>query len=329
MTTTARQFGSDTSAVFRDIRDRLVKSRRVVHHRRELLNDGDSSYVMTQCIKQGMLVRVAHGFYAESAKWADLKPERQHVEYAQALARQHPDLQFSHATAALVQGMPWKRWRIPAKLQCVVGSQTKRRSSASVQRRHFDLDDKAIRHNGVLVTSAPRTVLDVACESEFAIGLACADYVLVRRLATKRQLLDAISENSHRYGIHRARLVVDLADDRIESAGESFCRAVIHQLGFVLPTLQHVFWDGRTMIGRGDFYWPESRVLVEFDGKVKYLDETMLAGRSTSEVVVEEKRREDRIRAQGIKVIRLTWVDLSSPDDIEQTLAGAGVPKRR
>ncbi|CAN7463321.1 hypothetical protein LJR078_003180 [Arthrobacter sp. LjRoot78] len=45
--------------------------------------------------------------------------------------------------------------------------------------------------------------------------------------------------------------------------------------------------------------------------------------------MVEEKYREDRIRAIGFTVVRWVWADLMQPGRLERKLAAAGVPRRR
>lgn len=45
--------------------------------------------------------------------------------------------------------------------------------------------------------------------------------------------------------------------------------------------------------------------------------------------MVEEKKRENRIRATGFNVVRWDWADLKEPGKLEGKLAAAGVPRRR
>lgn len=58
--------------------------------------------------------------------------------------------------------------------------------------------------------------------------------------------------------------------------------------------------------------YPEHGVLLEFDGMVTY-SALLRPGQSASEVVVAEKRREERISALGWLVIRVVWADLQHP----------------
>ncbi len=53
-----------------------------------------------------------------------------------------------------------------------------------------------------------------------------------------------------------------------------------------------------------------------------------LKGRTPSQVVIEEKDRENAIRATGRSVFRLVWSDLTV-GKLEHELVAAGVPPRR
>jgi hypothetical protein len=82
------------------------------------------------------------------------------------------------------------------------------------------------------------------------------------------------------------------------------------------------------LIGFGDFAWDD--LVGEFDGRVKYADPGMLNGRTPSEVVVQEKRREDRARATGRRVVRWLWWDVQPGGALGQILLDAGLrPVRR
>ena len=63
----------------------------------------------------------------------------------------------------------------------------------------------------------------------------------------------------------------------------------------------------RTRLGTfwGDLGWPEWRVLVEYDGRIKY--------EGGPDALLAEKRREDAIREAGWSVLRITAQDLRDP----------------
>lgn len=74
-------------------------------------------------------------------------------------------------------------------------------------------------------------------------------------------------------------------------------------------------------IGRVDLAYPEWGVLIEFDGLVKYGD--LPDGPDARAAVIAEKRREDRLRAAGFVVLRLTWKDLADRDRLRRLVSDA------
>jgi hypothetical protein len=101
----------------------------------------------------------------------------------------------------------------------------------------------------------------------------------------------------------------------------------MHRLGFEPPRLQTAILDNRGVAAYTDFEWPEDRLCGEFDGLVKYQKAEYLQGRTPSEVVVDEKTREDRIRATGRRVIRWTWTEISGPAKFAGFLTAHRVPR--
>ena len=118
--------------------------------------------------------------------------------------------------------------------------------------------------------------------------------------------------------------MVGLLDPRSESAGESYSRVVFHLAGLPAPEPQYrVPTPDRRFLGRCDFGWPALGVLGEFDGKKKYGRLLREPGQTAEDVLIEEKRREDRLRALGWIVIRWMWRDLYRPDALITQLRDA------
>lgn len=104
---------------------------------------------------------------------------------------------------------------------------------------------------------------------------------------------------------HGYRLI-RLSDPRCESVGESRARLVLVELGLDVRSQVAIYDDDGDFVGRVDFL-VDGDVVVEFDGAVKY------DGAEGRDALVAEKIREDRLRALGYRVIRLTWADLDRP----------------
>ena len=97
-------------------------------------------------------------------------------------------------------------------------------------------------------------------------------------------------------------------DGRHESPGETLTARVMRDLGY---SLEPQVWIGPYRV---DFLVTGPRVIVEFDGAVKYDDR---------QAIVAEKRREDDLRRRGYVVVRLMWSDLHDPARVRRLVVAA------
>jgi hypothetical protein len=77
--------------------------------------------------------------------------------------------------------------------------------------------------------------------------------------------------------------------------------------------------------GSSTFYWPDHRLIGEFDGETKYRKPEMLRGRAPHEALMAEKYREDRLRAVGEGVTRWVTGDLRVSGRLALQLRRAGL----
>jgi hypothetical protein len=155
--------------------------------------------------------------------------------------------------------------------------------------------------------------VDVARDSDFRRGVVTADAAL-RAGATRDRLRGALLRCSQWRGARTASRVVAFADGRAESVGESLTRVRMAEDGLPEPELQQTLRDGRGVVGRVDFLFRRYFTVVEFDGMVKYKVPEGVTGADAAAILVAEKLREDRIRALGYEVVRLTWPDIQVAD---------------
>ncbi|MGY1660714.1 type IV toxin-antitoxin system AbiEi family antitoxin domain-containing protein [Geodermatophilus sp. SYSU D00705] len=102
-----------------------------------------------------------------------------------------------------------------------------------------------------------------------------------------------------------------LADGRAESPPESRGRLRILGAGLPVPELQvEIRVPGGRLVAVVDAWFDREAVAVEFDGQVEYTDPWR--GRSPERVLWEEKRREDELRALGVRVVRVADADLGA-----------------
>lgn len=286
-------------------------------------------------VRAGSLVRVRHGVYTDGKAWRELKPWEQYRLRIQAAAEtlENPTV-FARRSSASVWGIPIIGHHHP--VEALTHKNDGGRSRAGV-RRHFASPDGArpVRRDGLLVTDRVRTVLDLAAFLPFTEAIAPLDHVLRPDselglpALTKADLEAGIGTNYSAAAARRIRSAIEFGDPASGSAGESLSRALIHVHGFEAPVLQHNVRTAAGSLGYTDFYWKEARVVGEFDGVEKYVKPAYLNGRTTSQAVVAEKNRENRIRATGLNVVRWDWADLMDPGRLERVLAAAGVPRRR
>lgn len=199
-------------------------------------------------------------------------------------------------------------------------------------RTHVDAGAHGVR---LRCTDLEATLGDTLAELRLDAAAVVLDAVLVGAVplgggtVTRDRLVELARAQASQAATRRVLAAVRFADPASESAGESRSRAVIHQLGFEAPRLQHEVWDARGLVGRVDFWWPGSRVVGEFDGRLKYSRSRELSGMDAADVVVEEKLREDRLRSAGCGVVRWDWSDLEDPARVAAKLEAAGIPRFR
>jgi very-short-patch-repair endonuclease len=161
-------------------------------------------------------------------------------------------------------------------------------------------------------------------------ALVAADGALRVGLATREDVseaLDAVRQHPHSAGIEE---MLRHADGRHESPGETRLAHALRLLG-IAATPQVRIPGSNAVV---DFLVDEATVVIEFDGRVKYgrgADELDPFGRRREgrDVLWHEKQREDRLRELGYEIVRVTWSDLDSPQELAVRIRRAVVRSRR
>jgi len=291
-------------------------------------------------VSAGAVVRIAPGVFLPSEVWKRLGPDdRFRARIDAAALRFAGEGPFSHLSAAVIWGLPsLAPW--PDRVEVLADRDSGGRSRRGIVRHAVGLPDQCEVIDGHRVTSLVRTVVDAASILSFAGGVAMADFVMreARRgesgvaaaRAAHDALRDAAAERATPRGSARAARAITFADGRSGSPGESLSRCSMLASGLPAPVLQARFEDAAGLIGFVDFWWPEWQIIGEFDGVAKYLRDELRSGRSAAEVVVDEKVREDRLRAAtGARVVRWGWDAARSPQALAAALLRAGLPQRR
>jgi hypothetical protein len=299
-----------------------------------------ASAQLYRSVSAGSMIRIAPGVFLPSDVWSALDPDdRLRARIDAAALRFGNEGPFSHLSAAVMWGLPnLEPWS--ARVEVLAARDTGGRSRRWLVRHAVGIATDGEVIDGHRVTALPRTVVDAASTLSFAGGVTMADFVMrpARRgdvgVAASRvsqaELLRAVAERESPRGGAKAMRVVDFADGRAGSPGESLSRCTMLAGGLPAPELQAPFSDASGLIGYVDFWWPEWGVIGEFDGKGKYLREDLRNGKSIAEVIVDEKVREDRLRAAtGARVVRWGWDVARSPQLLAAALLRAGLPQSR
>lgn len=156
----------------------------------------------------------------------------------------------------------------------------------------LDRDDTAWRRD-LPVTSPARTLVDLAgaldvIELESALAICRA-----RKLATDREILAAIERAPHKAGVGTLRRLLEsggLSETR--SRYERRLLKLIRDAGLPRPVV-NVKVEGHMV----DLFWPEQRLVVEFDGFKFHGDRRAFE---------TDRLRDQRLVAAGYRVIRIT-----------------------
>lgn len=290
----------------------------------------------------GELVRVRRGVYVSAAEWNTLpRWERDRLRITAAVETGSGSRVLVQQSAAVMWGIPVIG--VPAEILLLSSSATGGRRRGDLRWTERKLLDSVAQWDGIALTSRAQTVIDMAAYLPFRQAVPAMDHVLrpdpARGFAPlSKENLYAVAEGLPDRAKHRRAVrVIDFADARAESPGESLSRAVLHHYGFTAPELQQDFHSaGGRFLGRTDFYWHEPGIVGEFDGAVKYgrgAAGSVAGTAPTWETLTREKRREDAIRATGVGFVRWSWADLTgspqNPDGLVQRLVRAGVPRNR
>jgi hypothetical protein len=294
--------------------------------RRELLADGWNDRAIAAMVQSGQWVRIRHGAYAPATVWNVLDAAGRHELMVRAVVKQSKtELIVSHSS-----GMPFydgPTWGLP--LDFVHGTRVDGkcgRREARVQQHCGRIDEGDVEwRRGVRVMAACRLGLEVTTVTSTQAALVAVNHLLHAGHTT----LEAMRERYERgfvfwKGTLSTDLVLRLADAAIESVGETRFYYFCYLAGLPAPVPQYEIRDERGgLVARVDFAWPELGVFVEFDGNIKY-QALLRPGESASDVVIREKRREERIvELTGWRCIRVTWSDLENPEALLQRIRRA------
>jgi hypothetical protein len=286
---------------------------------------------LRQGVRSGRLVQLRRGVLAtaearHTATRLDTTWHAQDIE-ALGLAMPRRRLVAVGTSAARIHGLPMRSVH-PAESTVAVSG---RPGTAGTHRHGYYLrvarlpEAHVEERLGVRVTTAARTVLDLAAHDGFEDGVVAAEGAYRLGLLTPDQLRATVLELERRPGIEVARECLEFADPATESVLESISRLSMRTAGIPMPQLQVVLLDDGYRRIRVDFFWPLLRLVGEADGKAKYT----MNGRDPRAAKRDEAERERIIRGLGFDLVRWDWHIGNDPDLLDALLRTAFAQAQR
>jgi very-short-patch-repair endonuclease len=271
---------------------------------------GASPEGMRQAHRRGDITRLHHGWYTPGRPRDPL--ERHRLRVVALLQEYEGRAVASHVSALVWHGLPLEGVDLG-----VVHLMWRDRGDAfrSYSRTHIH---ECAPGNWIPPSARavdPALAVVQAGMVQVSSLLVAADAALRSGSVTPSRLRAAAEALKGQRGITAARKAIDWCDGRHESPGETLAAQLLRSLGYsAIPqvVIQRTEAPGRIYVA--DFLIEGTRVIVEFDGRGKYDDPSALFA---------EKQREDELRRLGYVVVRLTWEDLSRPQEVRRRLAAA------
>lgn len=267
----------------------------------DLQSVGVSTSEAQRLVRRHVLHRLCQGIYVPLAWWSRLDDDARALQMHHAVARSalEPPV-FCYDSAALIHG--WRLLRRPARPHVLAPAGKGTRSTGRLAAHHTGtLPSEDVGHVGELsVTTRARTALDCARFLPQDAAVVIMDQAL-RAGVVREELAERIADLPGHRGVHRAGQALQLADPLAESPAETLTRLVLvrHRLP---PFVCQLPVDTPFGVFRADFAWPRARLILEFDGQVKYTGE-----QPTDQVLLAERRREKALTNAGWRVVRTDW----------------------
>lgn len=198
---------------------------------------------------------------------------------------------LSHDTAtALLELLP----RHPGPIHVTTKAHVRSRTGLVVHRATLE-PSELIVSDALVLTSAVRTLHDLAATADAATLAKALDAAHARRLVTATQLQTSIVPG--RSGATRLREVLHDRPGFTRSEAERLLLALFRRAQLPQPRT-NVRLHGYEV----DFLFPEARLVVEVDG---------YAFHSSPRAFERDRRRDADLLARGYRTLRLTWRELT------------------
>jgi uncharacterized protein DUF559 len=213
-----------------------------------------------------------------------------------------PEAVFAGASAAWLYGLDLDPIH-PVEVVVPLSSAIRNRLGLKVRRREIPPSELA-SVRGLRVTSLPLTLATLCQKRPPVEALVAIDMAIRLGLANPAALHQYADRAKGRHGARRMRSLVPLGAPA-ESPMETRLRWILIQAGLPQPQVQANLLDREAQFaGRADLYYPEARLVLEFDGG------------NHRERMVEDDRRQNLLSNGGYRILRFTASDVYKYADV-------------
>lgn len=274
---------------------------------------GVSGRASRQRAANGRLHRIHQGVYAVGRRELTVRGRWM----AAVLAYGPRALLGRRSAAALAEIVSW----VPALVDVLVpGSSVRRRPGIRAYRTDTLAEEDATSIDGIPCTTVERTLLDLADVTDLRGLERALNQADAQRILDHSALTALLARSPGRRGSRMLRKLL------AEAAEPAFPRSELEEMFFLLcrragvprPLVNEpLLVDGTEMTV--DFLWSDERLVVETDSRRWH---------STREAFEEDRRRDQLLAVEGLRVVRFTWHQIvREPDRVTGVLAsllGAG-----
>lgn len=274
---------------------RLAEGQHGVVARRQLMGLGLGEDAVDHRLAIGRIHPVAHGVYAVGHRILSVRGR-----WMAGVLSSDRGAVLSHRSAAALWGI---RSSTHGPVDVTVAR--KSRSSGAFRRHASRLPaDEVTVHEGIPVTTAPRTVLDLAATSSTDRVESAIRQVEYLRLYDRLSLPDLIERYPGRRGVRRVRTALarieGLPAGRTRSPLEERFLPFLRRYGLPRPRLNDWISVGEKRF-QVDCHWVGTGQIVELDSWEAH---------GTRSAFREDRARDRILRTAGYEVTRLSWAQL-------------------
>ena len=240
--------------------------------------------------------RMSYGQYA----WSSLRAGTELVLRA-AAQRMPSAYAFSGRTAGWIWGLDVA----PCEpIVVTIPREVSVRARVGVRLRRASLaESEVVIRRSFRVTTPLRTLRDIGSEPDLVESVVAVEMALRTGFVGLSDITGDVEQHPGTKGIKRLRRALRLADARSESPMETRVRLQLLKARLPAPCVQADLHDAAGgFLGRADLYYPDRRLVIEYDGE------------NHKDRLVSDLRRQNALVNAGYQVLRFTAADLRTAD---------------